>query len=285
MPPPRGLRWDPPPELMDMPQDLKIGLIIAVGIFLACGTKRISVKHEGAVASNEAVSLPIEPGHELPLPESPRIAARERYEEAQSELKKQAEQGSSKALAADFPKDLREKVDRAATTGSDDLPVLDLPDLSDEMPSEAKPKASPSPKQAKEPLPPVRSRDVVQPSKPSTTKSPSLDLPNDDWLSESGLKDGGKQASQLARQAEDDLPKLLPDADKFGSGPVHPYFRRFLKEGVYHVRDGDTLADIAHNLYQDDQMADKIVAANRDLFGAGKEVKAGMRLKLPSATP
>lgn len=65
------------------------------------------------------------------------------------------------------------------------------------------------------------------------------------------------------------------------TGPVHPYFQRYLDEKEYFVRPGDTLETIAHRLFQDEKKAADILAVNKDQLPTASALKPGMTIKLP----
>jgi len=85
-----------------------------------------------------------------------------------------------------------------------------------------------------------------------------------------------------------DAPKQIVEASSTETkkpadrtGPVHPYFQRYLDQKEYFVRPGDTLASIAHRLFQDEKKAADLLAANKELVPTPDALKAGMTIKLP----
>lgn len=313
-----------------MPGDVKIGLLLAAGVVLFCGSKRISLqtdpngKGEAVVAQSSTtprvdVRLPSELKNEAER-------AKKDLASTASQAKNSAQQATQKgsdALAKLSPKDLREKVNATKDQADDAIADLELPsEIADSSPKSKSPVPSPKKEQAKTDqakptssrgapekvddieldLPPVRTTDVTRVREnqrtkgPATSKAPKtnaelapLDLPANEPRS-SGLSPSsdsspiGSKPSRLPSPADDE-PKPLPGADEFGSvggkGPVHPYFQRFLRDGSYFVRDGESLREIAFNLYQDESKAAAIVSANKDVLRSAGDLKPGMKLRLP----
>lgn len=269
-----------------MPKDLKIGVMIAVGVFLVCGAKRISIDPEALDEAKDRLARRFDATTDdgaiaLALPEAPRISVDgpidldpDRIEESAKDVEREL----SEALANDFPQDLREKVEQASDDFEADMPVLALPEMEIDEPKISRPSQA-EPKRvvresSRSSLPPVQTKDVVR------TRGPS----SNDWASDRAAPKRAPEPPDFDldfTDPADSLPKALPDADDFGTGPVHPYFRRFLREGSYYVRDGDTLAGIAHNLYGKETMADEILASNRSLLSSPRDLRPGMRLTLP----
>lgn len=233
-----------------MQKDVRFGLILAAAIALACGSKRLSIASpeqpatsgtETAAASSENAKSAA--ASPLVLPAPPDLKP----------IDKPAKSGDAKAdplgsaLANLFPKDLREKAEQA----------------------------NQKPKSTGEAKPPVK--------KPTSANGPELTLPDADWLHQPSKGDASKTSSNASLESSD-KPKPLPE-DKPKSltkkPPLHPYFQRYLDEGSYFVRDGDTLDDIANSLYQDQAMAADILKANRSLLKSADDLRPGMRLQLP----
>jgi nucleoid-associated protein YgaU len=337
-----------------MPGDVKFGLLLAAGVVLFCGAKRISVQKEAdeAVA---AISREFNGGKaSLDKGKLPTELARKSGEvgdkiasgadDLSIKAKKAVDSGTKKsneALANLSPKELREKVQKTEDQADEAIADLDLPsDLGGDAPAPKKDAAQsisspskreisnnaggvsklPKPSSTSDDLPPVKTTDVsrVRENLPKGTSSPpkgksstdeefgSLDLPSDlsgsapSRLSNSPagsapsrLSDSPKSspAGSKSSPRNDDFPKPLPDADRVGTptglhrvstqGPIHPYFARFLKEGSYFVRDGDSLREIAFNLYQDESKAADIIAANKETLRSASDLKPGMKLRLP----
>jgi nucleoid-associated protein YgaU len=344
-----------------MPGDVKFGLLLAAGVVLFCGSKRISLQKdaEQAVA---AVSKSMEKGGGLSsspanldvslpsdLAKKADSASKEvatQVDDAAAKAKKSLDQGKKKstdALAKLSPKDLREKVNQTKDQADEAIADLELPselggpaskssDVAEGVSSTPKkstgsspsgvsrlPKASPK----SEELPPVKTTDVSRvrdqsrgkgtsslPKSPADEEFGSLDLPGDltgnapsrlsdapSRLSESSGRPPGssnslpKGGSRSSGGEMEDFPKPLPDADRVAptsglknvssAGPVHPYFQRFLKEGSYFVREGESLREIAFNLYQDESRVGDILAANKEVLGSARDLKPGMKLRLP----
>lgn len=319
-----------------MPGDVKIGLMLAAGVVLFCGAKRISLQKEGDSKSVAGITESISKGStngklDIDLPAD----LNKKGEKAQKELASKASQLESKAkqsidstqkktgdaLAKLSPKELREKVSQTKETGDEAIADLELPTEFGETTSRAADQARPiadqksslpkSPNKSTprlDDLPPVKTTDVSRVREGAKSKLPtpapkksqgddefgSLDLPSDltgsdpsSLSSSSGSSAIGSKPSRL----KDDLPKPLPDADRVGTppksssvssgSPVHPYFQRFLKEGSYFVREGESLREIAFNLYQDEAKVAEIVAANKDTLRSASDLKPGMKLRLP----
>lgn len=228
-----------------MQKDVRFGLLLAAAIALACGSKRISfATSEGGAASNsgEAAEQALQAGEGL----SPPPLILPNGPEQKSAAKPPAAQDPpGNPLADVFPEDLRKKSAPPGSKGEPAPPKLVLP-----FGAKSKPGAEP---------------------KPSKEKSDDLELtlPGDDFLN---------PASQSP------VPKPLPEEKASASpskGPRHPYFQRFLDEGEYFVREGDTLADIADNLYQDAGKAEQILGANASTLKSADDLRPGMRLALP----
>ena len=111
-----------------------------------------------------------------------------------------------------------------------------------------------------------------------------MTLPGDDFLNNTGSEEPSSN-SKNATPSDSDFPKPLPQATnasvKGGKGPAHPYFLRFVKEGSYFVRDGDTLRSIAYNLYQDESKAGEILELNKAELKSPSDLRSGMRILLP----
>jgi len=292
-----------------MPKDVKFGLILVVGVALVCGVKRISLQSHQATASNapatadsptiKSPSKPTSNAPSLTLPDVPQVASKETKQvvkqaeatkdKAQKELAKQTDAVKAKsdeAVTDLFPKDLRDKVKQSGDDAEKKLGDLELP--SDfEAPTPGKNSSPAKNKTAvgnsKSSLPPVKSKDVKK-DLPKAKSNDALTLPGDDFLNGAGPKEISPAKSKSA-PSDLDFPKPLPEAANAstgsGKGPAHPYFLRFVKEGSYFVRDGDTLRSIAYNLYQDESKAGEILELNRDELKSPSDLKAGMRLQLP----
>jgi nucleoid-associated protein YgaU len=309
-----------------MPKDVKFGLMLAVGVALMCGGKRISLDRDGDARSSvggssasivDDLNLPNIAGLEKDARSNAdsltlntgktKDALVEKMDRASSDLQRDvdraarsAQEESERALAKLSPKDLREKVEKSKEQAQERITDLELPDdLTAPAPSSAKTAPTkkspakdapkPSPTKTSAALPIVKERDVKRPAPALPTDLGSLTLP-DDELSRDIADPVAKESSRpKPARPMDDLPKPLPDADVAGlestsarsGGPVHPYFLRFLKEGSYFVRDGDTLRSIAFNLYRDETRAGEILDLNREVLKAPTDLRAGMRLKLP----
>jgi nucleoid-associated protein YgaU len=292
-----------------MPKDVKFGLILVVGVALVCGVKRISLHSHQATASNTspstdalAIKTPTTPDLNAPaltLPDVPQVASKETKQiakqvdatkdKAQKEINKatNAVNGKSDEAVTDlFPKDLRDKVKQSGEDAEKKLGDLELPsDFEAPAPGKNTPpaKGKSTLGNSKSSLPPVKSKDIKK-DPPKAKTNDALTLPGDDFLKDSGLKDDSPAKSKSA-PSDLDFPKPLPEATNAstggGKGPAHPYFLRFVKEGSYFVRDGDTLRSIAYNLYQDESKAGEILELNRDVLKSPSDLKAGMRLQLP----
>lgn len=292
-----------------MPKDVKFGLILVVGVALVCGVKRISLHSHQATASNApaASAAPVikPPSRSesvapaLTLPDVPQVASKDTKPitkqldaakgKGQKEINKEvdAAKGKSDEAVTDlFPKDLRDKVKQSGEDAEKKLGDLELPsDFEAPAPGKNTPPAKNKSTlgNTKSSLPPVKSKDIKK-DLPKSKTNDALTLPGDDFLKDSGLKDDSPAKSKSA-PSDLDFPKPLPEATNAstsgGKGPAHPYFLRFVKEGSYFVRDGDTLRSIAYNLYQDESKAGEILELNRDVLKSPSDLKAGMRLQLP----
>jgi nucleoid-associated protein YgaU len=323
-----------------MPGDVKIGLLLAAGVVLFCGAKRISLQKEGDSKSVAGITESIAKGStrsklDVDLPAD----LAKKGEKAQKELASKANELESKAkqsiestqkrtgdaLAKLSPKELREKVSQTKEKGDEAIADLELPTEFGETPSRAPAKTdqarpiadeksslpkSPSKSTPRpEDLPPVKTTDVSRVREGATkSKLPtpaskaskaddefgSLDLPSDlTGSSPSSLSpsSGSGPVGSKASRLKEELPKPLPDADRVGmpprsssassGSPVHPYFQRFLKEGSYFVREGESLREIAFNLYQDEAKVADIVEANKGTLRSANDLKPGMKLRLP----
>ncbi len=322
-----------------MPGDVKIGLLLAAGVVLFCGAKRISLQKEGDSKSVAGITESISKGStnsklDFDLPTD----LAKQGEKAQKELASKANEIESKAkqsiestpkktgdaLAKLSPKELREKVSQTKEKGDEAIADLELPTEFGESPSrlpgktdQARPIADQKSSLPKSPskttprlddLPPVKTTDVSRVREGAKSKLPtpttkssqrddefgSLDLPSDlTGTSPSSLSpsSGSAPVGSKPSRLKEELPKPLPDADRVGTppksssiasgSPVHPYFQRFLKEGSYFVREGESLREIAFNLYQDEAKVADIVAANKDSLRSASDLKPGMKLRLP----
>lgn len=72
-----------------------------------------------------------------------------------------------------------------------------------------------------------------------------------------------------------------PKAGQPGRRPIHPFYQRYLDEGEYFVRPGDTLRAIAERLYQDESMVAALINANKSQLKQASDLRPGMRLRLP----
>jgi hypothetical protein len=233
-------------------KDVRFGLILAAAIALACGSKRISfATSDGAApaSAGEAAEGALQAGESAPPLSTPPLIlpnGPEQKSAAKPPPAAPAQESPGNPLADVFPKDLRQKSETAGPKAAEPAaPKLVLP-----FGAKSKPAATP---------------------KPSAEKSDDLELtlPADDFLN---------PASQGP------IPKPLPEAKSSAApakGPRHPYFQRFLDAGEYFVREGDSLADIADNLYQDEAMADAILSANSSTLKSADDLRPGMRLALP----
>lgn len=220
-----------------MQNDVRFGLVVAAGVVLACGSKRLSfTTPEATLATKEATAGQAPTATDTasaPAPASP--------------------SGSPESALVDlFPEDLRVQTKkREAPKGS-----VSIDSLTKNRPSTKSPAGT-------------ASETSLQ---TAGEKSGKLVLPGMDWL------DSGKDAEMDAQR-----PKPLPDAtsEVKPTGPAHPYFQRYLDEGAYFVREGETLEEIAHNLYQDARKASAIVESNPELLKSSEDLRPGMRLKLP----
>jgi nucleoid-associated protein YgaU len=220
-----------------------------------------------------------------------------------SQTKEQADE----AIAdLELPMDLAEPTSKTRST--------DPPAPSKGTKPPATKNSAPNPTESVSPiddLPPVKTTDVSRlrdaqrpspagglPKKKTDDEFRSLDLPADvegsapsSLTPSSGTRSGGGSVGSKPSRLQEELPKPLPDADQVGlprggaagggRGPVHPYFQRFLKEGSYFVRDGESLREIAFNLYQDEAKVSDILAANKDSLRSPNDLKPGMKLRLP----
>ena len=287
-----------------MPKDVKFGLILVVGVALVCGVKRISLQSHNApstpVAANSSTTKEAAPPA-LTLPDVPKAAAPKEVAavvkpavaatgKAKKDISKQVDattEKSDEAVTNLFPKDLRDKVKQTGDEADKKLEDLELPgDLT--LPAETK--ATPAASKKKTPLgnsksslPPVKSKDAVKPAAKESAND-GLTLPGDDFLKNSGSEEP-TAPKKKSSSSDGDFPKPLPEASNAsvgsGKGPAHPYFLRFVKEGSYFVRDGDTLRSIAYNLYQDESKAGEILELNRAELKSPSDLRAGMRIRLP----
>jgi nucleoid-associated protein YgaU len=94
------------------------------------------------------------------------------------------------------------------------------------------------------------------------------------------LAEAPKKAPATKEVKEPERAEPLTKASE-KKGPIHPYFQRYLDQKEYYVRPGDTLASIAHHLYQDEAKVTELLAANKDALPTADALKAGMTIKLP----
>jgi hypothetical protein len=120
---------------------------------------------------------------------------------------------------------------------------------------------------------------AVEPPKPSSAKPVKLKDPPP------VKRDEPKKAPPIVFA---DAPKEVVEANATETkkpaertGPVHPYFQRYLDQKEYFVRPGDTLESIAHRLFQDDKKTADILAVNKDQLPTASALKPGMTIKLP----
>lgn len=222
-----------------MQTDVRFGLILAVGIALACGSKRLSFTTPGDSLASSSVVEEASGGGELHLASS-------------SQSPKPSPEATNSALADLFPADLRNPVKEMQPKPSQD-------DVTKSRPSPKEPVGTPQ-----------------ESSKIANENSEDLLLPSMDWVDETEKKDG----SEIA-----DRPKRMPEepSKPQSKGPANSYFQRYLDDGAYFVREGDSLAGIAHNLYQDADKAQAILDANAELLKSADDIQPGMRLKLPKS--
>lgn len=255
-----------------MQKDVRLGLILAAAVALACGWKRFgggdSAKAGDAPAgplaaiTNGGRASQSSPPPVLELPSTLPDGVK------QDQPTKPAK---SNALAPVFPKDLR----KSAAEQMKPVEKADLPELS--LPGDLEPAA------ANEAAPTKQSATIEDPptQKKSEAKSPPplLALPDDDATDKPADE---RPPVKSPPKPESDKPKK-PSSTKEPSakGPVHPYFQRFIDSGTYFVRDGDSLPEIARNLYQDESMAGEIIKCNRNILKKPTDLKPGMKLELP----
>jgi nucleoid-associated protein YgaU len=121
-----------------------------------------------------------------------------------------------------------------------------------------------------------RKTDANAPPKPVKLRPPES-IRNDPPII---LADAPKKAPVATELKEPERKEPLTKAPE-RKGPIHPYFQRYLDQKEYYVRPGDTLASIAHRLYQDEAKAIDLLAANKDALPTADALKAGMTIKLP----